>query len=141
MSLPLWMLLAFAAWTLAVLAAGVGVGRWALILQGRAGPASFPGDKPHGSPAYRRAVRAHANCVENLPVLSAIVLAAAVTGLRPPGFGGLSVAVMGARVCQTLIHMIWPVTDRTVTFRFGMFMVQMLSMTAMAVELAITAAG
>jgi hypothetical protein len=79
--------------------------------------------------------------VENLPVFAAIVLAAAVAGLHPPGFGALSVTVMGARVCQTLIHMLWPVTDRTVSFRFGMFMVQMLSMTAMAVELAITAAG
>jgi uncharacterized MAPEG superfamily protein len=139
MSLPLWMLLAFALWTLAVLAAGVGVGRWALILRGRAGPASFPGDEPHGSPAYRRATRAHANCVENLPVFAAIVLTAAVARLDPPGFGALAVAVMGARVCQTLVHMVWPVSDRTVSFRFAFFFLQLLAMTAMAVQLALAA--
>jgi uncharacterized MAPEG superfamily protein len=134
------MLLGFAAWTLAVLAAGVGVSRWTLIFQGRAGPASFPGDEPHGAPAYRRAVRAHANCVENLPVFGAIVLTAAVAHLDPPGFGALSVAVLGSRLCQTLIHMIWPVSDRTVTFRFAMFTVQLLSMTTMTIQLAIRAA-
>jgi uncharacterized MAPEG superfamily protein len=139
MSLPLWMLLAFAMWTLMVLGAGVGVGRWSLILRGRAGPADFPGDEPHGGPAYRRAVRAHANCVENLPVFAAIVLTGAVTRLDPPGFAALSVTVMGARVCQSLIHMIWPVSDKTVSFRFSFFFVQMLAMTAMGVLLALAA--
>jgi hypothetical protein len=76
MSLPLWMLLGFAGWTLLVLLAGVGVRRWLLIFSGQASLTSFPGDTPHGSPAYRRATRAHANCVENLPVFAAIVLTA-----------------------------------------------------------------
>jgi len=36
MTLSLWMLLAFAGWTLLVLLIGVGVYRWALIFTGRA---------------------------------------------------------------------------------------------------------
>lgn len=59
MTLSLWMLLAFAGWTLLVLLTGVGVRRWSLIFTGRATLTSFPGGTPHGGVAYRRAVRAH----------------------------------------------------------------------------------
>ena len=58
MTLPLWMLLAFGCWTLLVMVVLVGMRRWSLILAGRAALTSFPGDTPHGDPAYRRAVRA-----------------------------------------------------------------------------------
>ena len=80
MSIPVWAVLAFATWTIAILMLGVGVYRWSLILAGKAELKSFPGDEPHGSPLYRRAVRAHANCVENLPVFTAIVLAVQASG-------------------------------------------------------------
>jgi uncharacterized membrane protein YecN with MAPEG domain len=139
MTLSLWMLLAFAAWTLAVLLAGVGVRRWALIFQGRANLTSFPGDTPHGGVAYRRATRAHANCVENLPVFAAIVLVAAAARLSPPAFGALSAAVMAARVLQTLTHTLFAETNRTIAVRFAWFFVQVMAMIAMAVELALVA--
>src|SRR5262245_51011784 len=70
MSVPVWAVLAVATWTIAILILGVGMYRWSLILAGKAELKSFPGDEPHGSPLYRRAVRAHANCVENLPVFA-----------------------------------------------------------------------
>ena len=60
MSIPVWAVLAFAAWTIAILMLGVGVYRWSLILTGNAELKSFPGDEPHGSPFYRRAVRGRA---------------------------------------------------------------------------------
>ena len=53
MTLSLWMLLAFAGWTLLVLLTGVGVYRWSLIFTGRAELTSFPGDTPHGQTAMR----------------------------------------------------------------------------------------
>ncbi len=65
MSLSPWMLLCFAGWTLLVLIIGIGVRRWAAVLRGEADLTSFPGDVPHGSASYRRAVRAHANCLES----------------------------------------------------------------------------
>ena len=133
MSLSLWMLLAFAGWTLLVLLVGVGVYRWSLILTRRAELSSFPGDTPHGSPAYRRAVRAHANCIENLPVFGAIILCAEAANLEPPHMGSLAVVTMAARVAQTSIHMALPETNAAVGVRFSFFTVQVLAMIAMAV--------
>jgi uncharacterized membrane protein YecN with MAPEG domain len=134
------MLLAFAAWTLAVLLVGVGVRRWTLIFAGQANLTSFPADTPHGGVAYRRAIRAHANCVENLPVFGALVLAAAAARLNPWGYDTLSVAVMSARVLQTLTHTLFFETNRTVAVRFGFFFVQVIAMVWMAGSLALAAA-
>jgi uncharacterized MAPEG superfamily protein len=105
MSIPVWAVLAFATWTIAILMAGVGIYRWSLILAGRAELKSFPGDEPHGSPLYRRFVRAHANCVENLPVFAAIVLAAQASGSHSITLDILSAAVVAARVVQTGAHL------------------------------------
>ncbi|MGN6516035.1 MAG: MAPEG family protein [Rhizomicrobium sp.] len=138
MSLSLWMLLAFACWTLLVLLAGVGVMRWLLIFGGRAALTSFPGDTVHGSPAYRRAMRAHANCVENLPVFAAIVLVAAFAQRLTHSMDVLAAVVMAGRVVQTSVHMLLPETNRTVAVRFAFFMVQFGAMAAMA---ALTAAA
>jgi uncharacterized MAPEG superfamily protein len=141
MSLPLWMLLAFAGWTLLVLMAGVGVQRWSLIFAGRAALTSFPGDTPHGSEAYRRATRSHANCVENLPVFGAIVLTAAVADLAPPHMDALAVATMAGRIVQTSIHMLLPETNATIAVRFSFFLVQVLAMIAMGSLVVMAAAG
>jgi uncharacterized MAPEG superfamily protein len=133
MNLSLWMLLSFACWTLLVLLVGVGVRRWLLIFSGQAALTSFPGDTAHGSPAYRRAVRAHANCVENLPVFAAIVLVASAAHINPPTMGALAVTVMAARIVQTTVHMLLTETNATVGVRFSFFLVQMLAMIAMAI--------
>jgi hypothetical protein len=60
MSIPVAALLAFALWTITLLAFTIGIVRWALIFSGKAELKSFPGDEAHGSPFYRRATRAHA---------------------------------------------------------------------------------
>ena len=141
MSIPLWTLLGFAAWTIAVLMFGVGLRRWTLIFAGRAALTSFPGDTPHGSTAYRRSMRAHANCVENLPVFAAIVLISAVTDIVPPIMDVLALTVIAARIAQSLVHMLFTETNTTVAVRFGFFFVQLLAMTAMGVAIAIAAAS
>ena len=104
MSIPVASLLAFALWTIALLALTIGNVRWGLIFTGKAWLKSFPGDEPHGSPFYRRATRAHANCIENLPVFGAIGFAATASGVRSPTLDALAVAVVVARVCQTSTH-------------------------------------
>lgn len=141
MTLSLWMLLAFAGWTLLTLLVGVGVRRWSLILTGKADLCSFPGDTPHGAEPYRRAVRAHANCVENLPVFAAVVLTAAAARLDPPGFGALAAATVAARVVQTSVHMLLPVSNPVVAARFTFFLVQVLAMIAMGVLVVLAALG
>jgi uncharacterized membrane protein YecN with MAPEG domain len=81
MTVPMWMLLGFATWTFLLMSGTVGVYRWTRILSGRASVSSFPGDKVEGEDWYRRSMRAHANCVENLPVFGAIVLVLYVAGV------------------------------------------------------------
>ena len=105
MSIPVACLLAFAVWTVTLLALTIGVVRWGLIFSGKAELKSFPGDEPHGSPFYRRATRAHANCIENLPVFGAIVFAATASGVRSPTLDALAVAVVVARICQPSTHL------------------------------------
>ena len=80
MTIPQWALLGFAVWTLLVLFGTVGVYRWSRILTGRVRISEWQADQPQGSDWYRRALRAHMNCVENLPVFAAIVLCATASG-------------------------------------------------------------
>jgi uncharacterized MAPEG superfamily protein len=132
-TLPLLSLLGFAVWTLAVLAATVGVHRWRLILTKRARINAFPADASNGPDWYQRATRAHLNCIENLPVFGAIVLVAALTGHQGRLLDALSVAVLSARVCQTLVHVTFVQTERAVSIRFSLFTIQLLAMLWMAV--------
>jgi len=103
-SLAFWMLLGFVTWTLLLMVIGIGVYRWTMIFRGAAELTSFPGDVPHGSVAYRRLVRAHANCLENLPVFAVIVLVGAVTGLHPAGTDALAATTMGALLAHAAVH-------------------------------------
>ena len=128
MTLPLLTLLGFATWTLLLLAATVGVHRWRLILFKHAPINGFPPHAPEGPGWYQRATRAHLNCIENLPVYGAIVLVATLTGKNGHTLDALSVAVLGARVCQTLVHVSFVQTERAVTYRFSLFTVQLLAM-------------
>jgi hypothetical protein len=135
MTIPLWVLLAFAVWTIAVLLTGIGIRRWALILAGRAQLTDFPADQPHGSLAYRRAVRAHANCVENLPVYGAIALCTYTAQVSAPVVDTLALAFIAARVCQSLVHMLSAETNLTVFVRFAFFLAQLVAMLCMAWEI------
>jgi uncharacterized MAPEG superfamily protein len=141
MSLALWMVLAFAGWTLLVLVAGVGVWRWGLILQGKAALTSFPGDTPHGSDAYRRAVRAHANCVENLPVVRRSSSSAQSPGFSSPAMDGLAVLTMCARILQTSVHMVLRESVGMIGMRFSLFLIQVIAMFAMGLLVVVRAAG
>ena len=141
MTLSLWMLLGFAGWTLLVLLLGVGIMRWRLIFKGEAELVSFPGGVAHGSPAYRRATRAHANCVENLPVFAAIVLVASAAHLDPPRMGMLASTTMGARILQCCVHMLLPESNASIAVRFASYLVQVLAMIAMMVLLVLAAGG
>jgi hypothetical protein len=135
MTIPLWVLLAFAVWTIAVLMTGIGIRRWALILTGQAQLTDFPADVPNGSTAYRRAVRAHANCVENLPVYGAVSLCTFAAQTTTPLLDALALAFIAARVCQSLVHMLFVETNITVLIRFTFFLTQLVAMLWMAWEI------
>jgi len=133
MTIPMWVLLGFAAWTLALLIGSVGVYRWARILTGRASVREWRADVPQGSAWYQRAMRAHMNCVENLPVYGAVALAAAETGVSGTSLDRLAIAFLAARIGQSMVHVTLPQTETVATLRFTLFCVQVVCVIAMGV--------
>ena len=141
MNIPVLILLGFAAWTLVILSIGVGGYRWVLILSGRASVAGWRADAPQGADWYQRVMRAHMNCVENLPVYGAIVVALTVAGLQSPLFDSLSETMMAARIGQTLIHVALRQTNAVVSVRFTLFSIQLICMFAMGAAAAAAMIG
>ncbi|WP_415767128.1 MAPEG family protein [Pseudomonas sp. ZB1P45] len=133
MTIPMWMLLGFATWTLLLLMATVGVYRWVRILFSNVPIASFRSDQLEGEDWYRRGTRAHANCVENLPVFGVIVFVISALGVEGPAVSYLSIIVLIARVCQSLVHVSHVQADAFVAVRFTFFCVQLVCFLALIV--------
>jgi uncharacterized MAPEG superfamily protein len=127
MTLPVWMLVGFAAWTVLLLLATVGVYRWSRILTGRVPIRNFRADQIEGPDWYKRAMRAHANCVENLPVFAAIVFGLHVGNVSGDLVNALAVAVLVARIVQSLVHVCFDQTNAVTSVRSGFFAVQIAS--------------
>jgi uncharacterized MAPEG superfamily protein len=125
--LPVWMLVGFAAWTVLLLLGTVGVYRWSRILTGRVAIRDFRADQIEGADWYKRAMRAHANCAENLPVFGAIVLGLYVGNVASPLVNALAVAILAARILQSLVHVCFAQTNIVTSVRFGFFFVQIVS--------------
>jgi len=140
MTIPVLVLLAFAVWTLLTLFGSVGVYRWSRILTGRASIAEWRADLPQGSEWYQRAMRAHMNCVENLPVYAAIVVALVATSVQSLAIDGLAVTMLAARIGQTVTHIVMPPTNAAATLRFALFFLQASCIIAMGVIIAVTSA-
>lgn len=131
MTTPMWMLLGFATWTLLLLMATVGVYRWVRILFSNVAIASFRSDQLEGEDWYRRGTRAHANCVENLPVFGAIVWVISALGIDGSVVNALSILILTARVCQSLVHVSHVQTDTFVAVRFSFYCVQLVCFLAL----------
>ena len=140
MTIPLWVLLIFAVWTLIVLLTTVGIYRWSHILTGSAQLIDYPADNPQGKPIYLRAMRAHANCLENLPVFGAIVLVAYAANIDALILDRLAVTFLLARIAQSVIHVGLSTSNRAIAVRFAFFLAQVISMLWMAVFIALSAA-
>jgi uncharacterized MAPEG superfamily protein len=124
MTVPVWMLLAFAMWTLLLLLVTVGVYRWTRIFSGRVPIRDFPADAAGGEDWYKRATRAHANCIENLPVFGAIVFGLHVGQVAGTLVDALAVTVVIARVFQSLVHSCFVHSNAVASWRFGFYFVQ-----------------
>jgi len=124
MTIPLWSLLGFAAWTLLLLVFTVGGYRWSRILTARAQLSDFPADAAGGEAWYQRATRAHANCIENLPVFGAVVLALQASGVGGTFVDSLSLSVLAARILQSLVHVSFVQNNVVIGWRFTLFSVQ-----------------
>ena len=132
MNVPVLVLIAFALWTLLTLFGSIGVYRWSRILTGRASIGEWRADVVQGCEWYQRAMRAHMNCVENLPVYVAIVVALMAVGVKSTAIDTLAVTLLAARIGQTIAHIALPPGNGAASLRFAFFAVQIACMIGMA---------
>ena len=136
MSTTLAALVAYAAWTLALLLV-MELVRSKLVLAREVEASAFRPDNANLSPFMQRLARAHANCVENLPVVAALMLAAVASG-HAEVTDPLAWWLFGARVVQSLLH-VSSISNLAVTLRFGAFAVQVAIAISWAVRLLLRA--
>jgi uncharacterized MAPEG superfamily protein len=96
-------------------------------------------DEQQGSEWYRRAIRAHMNCVENLPIYTAIVVAMLATSVTSPILDGLAITILVSMICQSSIHLLVEQTNIVAGVRFAFFFGQAICMIAMGILIAISA--
>ena len=126
----------FIAWSLLLLVLMEAI-RTRLVLA-KAVPANgFTPDNSNLSPFMQRLARAHANCVEGLPIFGGLMLLAVVAG-KSAITDPLALFFLAARVLQSLIHLS-SVSASAVTARFALFAVQMVIGVYWAARLLISA--
>ena len=123
MNSSLLALTGFVAWTLLLLVLMESL-RSRLVLLKTVPSNGFQPDNGNLSPFMQRLARAHANCLEGLPVFGGLLVIAALAGqtaITDP----LALVLLGARVVQSLIHLA-SLSVMAVNLRFSAFAVQML---------------
>jgi uncharacterized MAPEG superfamily protein len=121
MSVSLLALLGFVAWTLSLLVL-MEVIRSGLVVTGKVVANGFNPENSNLSPFMQRLARAHANCIEGLPVFGGLLVIAVLankTHITDP----LAYVLLGARVVQSCIHLA-SLSAVAVTARFTAFAVQ-----------------
>jgi len=122
MPTSLLVLLGFISWTLFLLVL-MEVVRSKLVLT-RVVPANgFDPENSNLSPFMQRLARAHANCLEGLPIFGGLLLVAVVAG-KSQITDPLAYALLTARIVQSVVHLA-SISAVAVTARFSAFAVQM----------------
>jgi uncharacterized MAPEG superfamily protein len=80
-------------------------------------------DNSNLSPFMQRLARAHANCLEGLPIFGGLMLIAVVSG-KSAVTDPLAYIFLGARILQSLVHLA-SLSVAAVNVRFAAFAVQM----------------
>jgi MAPEG family len=75
------------------------------------------------------------NCVENLPVYTALVVALMATGLQGFWIDRLCVGILLFRVGQSMVHILLPSTSANAGLRFVLFALQIISMVSIGVTI------
>jgi uncharacterized MAPEG superfamily protein len=112
----------FVTWTLLLLVL-MEIIRSQLVLRGKVPANGFRPDNAGLSPFMQRLARAHANCIESLPVFGGLLLVALVTD-QAAITDSLAYVFLGARIIQSLIHLT-SLSQTAVMLRFTAFAVQM----------------
>jgi uncharacterized MAPEG superfamily protein len=115
-------LIGFVAWTLVLLVLMEAI-RTGLVLRKSVPANGFTPDNANLSPFMQRLARAHANCLESLPVVGVLLLAAMVTG-KTAVTDPLAPWLLAARVVQSSVHLA-SLSEAAVSLRFAAFAVQL----------------
>ena len=113
----------FVIWTLLLLVLMESL-RSRLVLLKAVPSNGFQPDNGNLSPFMQRLARAHANCLEGLPVFGGLLVIAVLAG-QTAVTDPLAPVLLGARVVQSLIHLA-SLSVIAVNLRFTAFAVQML---------------
>lgn len=122
----------FIAWALLLLLL-MEVMRTVLVARGDVAANAFQPDNANLSPFMQRLARAHANCIEGLPIFGGLMLVAVASG-RSEITDPLAYAMLALRLFQSVVHLI-STTPMAVTVRFAAFSLQMLIGLYWAVQL------
>ena len=115
-------LLGYATWTLTLIILIV-LYRSTFIMTKKRAANEFCPDGSDVSGFSNRLCRAHANCVENLPIFTAIILFAIVTR-QTDVTNSLALVVVFARIAQSSVHLI-SASAQAVMLRGTLFMIQL----------------
>jgi uncharacterized MAPEG superfamily protein len=94
-----------------------------LVVLGKVSSNEFKPDNSNLSPFMQHLARAHANCIEGLPVFGGLLVVALVTGqaaITDP----LAYFLLGARILQSTVHLASS-SVAAINIRFAAFAVQM----------------
>ena len=94
-----------------------------LVVTGKVAANGFTPDNSGLSPFMQRLARAHANCIEGLPIFGgslAIAIMTSRTGITDP----LASWLLSARIVQSIIHLV-STSPTAVSLRFTAFAIQM----------------
>ena len=114
-------LTAFISWALALLIL-MEILRTKLVIAKKTVVTSFVPDNSNLSPFMQRLARAHANCIEGIPIFGGLMLIAIATD-RTSVTNSLALVLLAARITQSLIHLSSS-SSTAINLRFLAFAVQ-----------------
>lgn len=115
-------LLGFISWSLFLLVLMESI-RTKLVITKEVAPNGFNPENSNLSPFMQRLARAHANCVEGLPIFGSL-MAVAIFTQNSSATDQLAYIFLLARIAQSTVHLI-STSPVAVTIRFSLFSVQM----------------
>ena len=121
MSTTLLAMLGFLCWTLFLLVL-METFRSKLVLTGEVPANGFNPENSNLSPFMQRLARAHANCLEGLPLFGGFMILAVIAG-KSNVTDPLAYVLLAARIAQSTIHLA-STSSLAVTARFTAFAVQ-----------------
>ena len=132
MTATLTALTGFIAWTLLLLIV-MELIRSKMVLAKEVPANGFRPDNANLSPFMQRLARAHANCLEGLPVFGGLMLVAVASG-QSALTDALAPLLLGPRIVQSTIHLA-SLSALAVTLRFVAFSVQLVIAAYWAIRL------